>query len=196
MLGRSHVDTQAVIANNLVDGTGAGGDAHTIGIYLDDSTSGVRVENNIVRNIGTHGLQIHGGDDITIRNNIFDLGSGNATAVLFQAAPADTNPTNTMRNNNVVGNVILSGSRSPDAYSYLDGGSPNIAGNLYHDTAGASFATAAPTRDSNPKYGDPRFANAAGGDYTLQGGSAASAIGFQAINQSAMGLHPTTAHWY
>ena len=196
MLGRSHVNTQATIANNLVDGTGASGSAHTIGIYLDDSTSGVTVQNNIVRNIGTHGVEIHGGDNITVQNNVFDLGTTATSAVLFQAAPADTNPTNTMLNDNVTKNIIYGASASQTPYSYIAGGSPNISGNLYYNTSGATMRSAAPTADSNPTYGNPNFANASAGNYALQTGSAAGAIGFQSISQSQIGLNPTTAHWY
>ncbi len=188
LLGRSHVDTRAVISNNLVDGTGAGGDAHTIGIYLDDSSSGVLVAGNIIRNIGTHGAQIHGGDDITICNNIFDLGSGPASAVLFQTAPADTNPINTMRGNRVVGNIVYSSNSAPTLYSYLEGGTPEISGNLYDVLD--SPAMAEPARDKHPQFGTARFADTARGDYRLGAGSAASAINFEPIDQTKMGPHP------
>lgn len=196
MLGRSHVDTKAVIANNLIDGTGGSGDHHTIGIYLDDSTSGVDVSSNIIRNIGTHGMQIHGGDNNNIHNNIFDLGSGTASAVLFQSAPADTNPTNTMLNDVVTRNIIYSSSSTPHLYDWIDGHSPVISGNLYYNTTGAAMQTTSPTLDSSPVFGNPNFAAPAQGNYALGAGSAAATLSFQAINQSATGLHPATASWY
>lgn len=195
MLGRSHIDTKAVIANNLIDNTGAA-DQHTIGIYLDDSTSGVDVPGNIVREIGTHGVQIHGGDNNTVHNNVFDLGAATASAVLFQSAPADTGPTNTMLNNLVTRNIIYSSSATPHLYDYIDGHSPVITNNLYFNTTGASMQTAAPTQDSSPVFGNPDFTASTQGNYALQAGSAASVIGFQAIDQTLTGLHPTTAHWY
>lgn len=65
-----------VLRNNLIHdvwsypqpGVGAGG------IYLDEGTSGVLVENNVV--IGTHsgGLTVNYGSENTIRNNIFAFG--------------------------------------------------------------------------------------------------------------------------
>lgn len=196
MLGRSQINTQAVIAYNYIDGTGGGGATHTIGIYLDDLTSGVSVHDNIIRNIGTHGLQIHGGQNVTVKNNIFDLGSGQASAVLFQAAPADTNPTISMTNDLVTQNIVYSSSTNPAIYDYLDGGQPNITGNLYFNSTGATMQTSPPTMDSNSIFGDPKFANAVTGAYALQANSAAVNIGFQNIDQSQMGLHPTTDHWY
>ena len=195
VLGRSHVDTKMVIANNLVDGTGAA-DQHTIGIYLDDSTSGADVSGNLLRNIGTHGVQIHGGDNNTVHNNVFDLGAATASAVLFQSAPADTNPTNTMLNDVVARNIIYSSSATPHLYDWIDGHSPAISSNLYYNTTGAAMQTAAPTQDASPVFGNPNFAAPAQGNYALGAGSAAASIGFQAINQSAIGLHPATASWY
>ncbi len=184
-----------LIANNLIDDIGSGSH-HTVGIYLDDSTSGVVVAGNILRNTGTYAVQIHGGDNNDIRNNIFDLGPATASAVLFQSAPADTNPTNTMLNNSVTRNIVYSTSATPRLYDYIDGRSPVIMANLYFNTTGAAMRTAPPTLDTSPLFGDPRFAAPGGGNYALQAGSAASAIGLRSIDQAAIGLHPSTAHWY
>jgi hypothetical protein len=49
---------------------------------------------------------------------------------------------------------------------------------------------------SGAQYGNAQFANEAGGNYALGSNSGAWAVGFQQINQSSMGLHATTAHWY
>ncbi len=195
VLGRSHADTRTTIAHNLIDGTGAGDEAHTIGIYLDDSTSGVLVQNNVVRNIGTHAVQIHGGDDITIHNNIFDLGAGTASAVLFQSAPDDTNPTNTMRNNRVTGNLILSRGASATAYAYIDGGPPIISENFYHGPVGRT-ATALPlARDAAPFVSAPAAAQSALAkpDPAAIEPLAAAAIGFSPIDKSKIGLYSETA---
>ena len=190
VLGRSHVDTKTEITHNLVDGTGAGDDAHTIGIYLDDSASGIRVEDNIVRDIGTHAVQIHGGDDIMIRNNVFDLGAGSASAVLFQSAPADTNPANTMRNNRVVGNLILSRGKATAAYAYIDGGRPEIARNFYDGPVGGTVARAGPTGDADAHFGNPSRPSAE--SQAALESLAAAAIGFRPVDTSRIGLHPDT----
>jgi len=195
MLGRSHIDTQSVIGYNFVDGTGSI-HRHSVGIYLDDSTSGVRVIGNIVRHVGSDAVQFHGGDNLEVRNNILDLGPGKATAALFQSAPADTGPTNTMLNDTFNQNIIYSTSTKPKLFAYIEGGRPQISKNLYFNPTGASMQTEPPTQDTSPVMGDPKFTAASSGNYAFPQGSAPLPIDFQPIDQTSMGLHPTGDHWY
>lgn len=183
LLGRSHAETGALVLHNLIEETGAPGDAHTIGIYLDDSTSAVRVERNIVRGIGTHGVQIHGGDDILVQNNLFELPPAATSAVLFQAAPADTNPTNTMRNNRVSGNVILMRGPARPAYTFIEGGAPAIGGNLVSITSGA--------RQPESPAGDVMVVAPGSGDDDIALSTLAAAlIGFEPISLEGIGPDP------
>jgi hypothetical protein len=191
LLGRSQVDTRTIVRDNLVNGTGAPHPAHTMAIYLDDLVSGVTVRANIVTGIGSDAVQIHGGQNDTVENNIIDIGSGRASAVLFQAAPADTHPTIAMTNNAVSRNIIYSSSKSPVLFVYYGGGSPTVARNLYYNTSGASMRPIGPVKDLQPAFGDPKFANPVRHDYRIGSGSAAASIGFQPINQSRIGLAPT-----
>ena len=131
LLGRSHVDTRTCVLRNVIDGTGAGEAAHTIGIYLDDSVSGVLVLGNELRRVGTHAFEVHGGDDVRIEDNVLDLRAGSANAVLFQAAPADTGPTNTMRGNVFRRNIVVFDGVERTPFSFLDGGRPAIEANVY-----------------------------------------------------------------
>lgn len=193
VLGRSRIDTGIVIAENMVDGSGPT-TAHAVGIYLDDSTSGADVYGNIVRHAGSDGLQIHGGSNNRVEGNVFDLGTGTASAMLFQAAPADTHPDNAQVGNTVRANVILSARRDPKVFVWLDGGRPTISGNLYFNTLGAAMPMPAEATDTAPRVGDPRFANAPGGDYRLLPGSAA--LGFMVIDQDGMGLRPPSGQAY
>ena len=193
VLGRSRIDTSIVIAGNMVDGSGPA-TAHGVGIYLDDSTSGAAVYGNIVRHAGSDGLQIHGGSNNRVEGNVFDLGTGTASAMLFQAAPADTHPDNAQAGNTVRANVILSARRDPKIFVWLDGGRPTISGNLYFNTLGAAMPMPAQATDTAPRNGDPRFANAPGGDYRLLPGSAA--LGITIIDQHSMGLRPPTDQAY
>lgn len=130
VLGRSHIDQDSRIVGNLIEDAGAPGDAHTIGIYLDDSSSGIVVEDNIIRRPGTHAIQIHGGDDILIRNNLIDLDPAASSAILFQAAPADTAPTNTMRGNRVFNNLMRLRGPARSLYTFIEGGFPSIVENV------------------------------------------------------------------
>jgi parallel beta-helix repeat protein len=106
VLGRSYVDTKMSINNNYIDGTGAGGNAHTIALYLDDDASGVSVTNNIARNVGTHAFQIHGGHDDSVVNNILDLDATTNSAGFFQAIEDTPASTGRMFNNTVQRNII------------------------------------------------------------------------------------------
>lgn len=197
LLGRSNVNSHTVISGNYISGptTAAGGSsAHIVGIYLDDNSSGVTVANNIVTDIITHGLQIHGGNNITVKNNIFDMGSTGRSAVLFQNRASDVGGP-TMQNDVVTQNIIVSKSGSPTAFDNIDGGNPAISSNFYMDLINNQFQMNG-FGQTGAHYGNAAFANEAGGNYTLGANSGAHTIGFASINENVMGPHPTTAHWY
>ena len=202
LLGRSANDTATTVSDNFVDGTGQqpgnrNTPFHTLGIYLDDLTSGVQLVGNILRDVGIDCVQIHGGENVSVTNNICDIGSGQAAFVLFQAAPANTNPPFGMTNDVVEHNILWSDSNSlPITYDYIDGGSPIISDNLYQNTQGQPMTTSSPTQDTAPVIGAAEFADEAQAEYQLGPNSLAPQVGFKRIDQSLMGLHPTTAHWY
>ena len=202
VIDRTGLDTSIQITNNMINGvTSSNTNGHIVGIYLDDYASGIRVTGNIIRGAQTHDLQFHGGRDITVRNNVLDMSgyngaSGTKAGVLFMSAPSDITPNGgpqAATNDLFTNNILLSNQKSPAPYSFLSyPTNPMISNNLYWGTAG-SFDT---SNDSAPQVGNPDFADAAGGNYALPSGSAASAIGFHGIDQSQMGLHPATASWY
>jgi len=179
ILGRSGASTQTTVQMNFVNGTGSA-DQHSVGIYLDDNTNGVTATGNIVTGIGSDGFEIHGGSDNRFSGNIFDVGTGNASAGLFQAQPSDQPNPNPLQNNSVVGNVIQSenaGSRNP-LFAFLAGGNPTVSGNDYWSTTGAPINT---YPDTMASYVDPGFA---GGSYA----TGADGIGFVPIDQMQIGL--------
>ena len=90
VLDRTGQDTGITIVGNEVNGTGQ--EPYIGGIYLDDYTSGVAVTNNIVRCVSVRDLQLYGGRNDTVTNNIFDLGGTTAYAVLLQAASSNIVP--------------------------------------------------------------------------------------------------------
>jgi parallel beta-helix repeat protein len=199
LLGRSDVNTQTTISGNDITSTlSTANHPQIVGIYLDDLTSGVTVTNNIVANTVDHSLQIHGGSNVTVENNIFDLGANSGsswgwdTAALFQSISGHG-----MSNNVFSHNIIASTSSTPAAYSNLNGGTPTINDNFYMDLLNSHFQTFGTSlAETNAHYGNALFANEAAGNYNLASNSPAFAAGFTQINQSVMGLHPTTAHWY
>lgn len=196
VLGRARVDTKTAIHDNLVDGTGPGGDAHDVGIYLDDGASGVAIYNNIVRNTGTHSVQIHSGHSNDIQNNIFDLGTGTNSAVFIQAENGSSSAADAMYGNAIHGNVLTTSNPGQGLYESYNGGALSIYGNLYWNYVGGALQMNPNATDTAPKYGDPRFANPAAGNYAVLPGSATAQIGYSPVNQAEMGLAPTTAHWY
>ena len=200
LLGRSHVDTKTVINENYISGPTQPltSGAQVVAIYLDDLTSGVSVTNNIVANTVTHSFQIHGGFNVTVRNNIFDLGAnsglvyGKDSAGLLQSQNGYA-----MTGNSITRNIIVSTSPKPLAFSSISGGNPTLDSNFYMDLTNSHFSFIGNyLPNTNAHYGNARFVNQAGGNYTLGSNSDAFSIGFSSINQGAMGLHPTTVHWY
>lgn len=195
MLGRSGGDTGTQITNNFVSLASQPTTGNNVDVYLDDLTSGVTVKNNILEE-GNFAFQIHGGHDDTIMNNILYMGSmsaANIGAALIQSASGGS-----MYNDVVSQNIIYSTAKSAPTVWVTYGGTASIANNLYFNSNGQPMdgTYGDSLHDSSMQYGNPNFANAASGNFALGSGTAAGAIGFSAIDQGSMGLHPTTAHWY
>jgi len=149
------------------------------------------VEANIVRGVGSDAVQIHGGSSNHVIGNVLDLGTGHASAVLFQAPPGDQPNPSPLQGNSVTGNIILTGSAAPgNAYVNLDGGTPTIANNDYWGSAGAGLN---PSPDASRSTVDPAFASPSAGDYRMTGGAG---IGFAPIDQTRIGLAPAGPHPY
>ena len=192
-LGRSNVDTQSVITGNYISGPD-GGSGHVVGIYLDDNTSGVQVTNNIVANTIDNSVEIHGGNNVTVQNNVFDLGANGGSAVLFQDRWAD-NGGPTLTNDVVSQNIISSTQAFPTAFDNYSNATPTIDSNFYSDPFSNYFQMSG-LPQNNAQYGNANFANEGGGNYALSSNSGATSIGFTSIDQSVIGLHPSTAHFY
>lgn len=186
VLGRSQRDTRMVIADNLVDGSGPPG-AHTVGIYLDDSTSGAVVQGNILRRFGAIGVQVHGGSGNRVEANIVDLGDAAQSAMLFQSAPADTKPSGHMVDNVVRRNVVLWAGRPRHLYDAITGGHPLISGNVYFAEPGASPPRQSAFRDAHPIYGDPKFIDPDGDDYAPHAGGVLVRLGLRPVALSQLG---------
>lgn len=205
LLGRSDEDTNSSVTLNFISEQNANPTQHQVGIYLDDYASGVYVNSNIVQS-GTPGnpaaglsydFQLHGGNNDTISNNIFDTGSGDTQVALIQSAPSDVpaGPLGTFNNDAVYGNLNPSERTTdgiPSEYAYLAPyNSVNVANNDYW---GASGQNTYP--DSNPHYDPQGFVDRANGNYNFTGPNGAANIDFTQIDESGIGLMPSTAHSY
>jgi len=190
ILGRSDAATGTLVRMNFIDGTGPASQ-HSVGIYLDDNTNDVSVEANIVRNVGSDAVQIHGGSNDHVTGNVLDLGTGHPSAVLFQAPPADQPNPSPLQGNSVTGNIILTESAAPgNFYVSLDGGTPTIANNDYWGPAGVGLS---PSPDASRSTINPAFASPSAGDYRMAGGAG---IGFVPIDQTQIGVAPAGPHPY
>jgi hypothetical protein len=153
-LGRSQRNTGLRIDHNLVDeARSAMPDPHVIGIYLDDESSGVLVSNNVIRDVQTHAVQIHGGHSNCIVDNVFDL-SRTKSGILFQAAPADQGAVAPMTDNEVVDNIFVAElDVQPPAFENLNGGKPRILGNLYRGASAGALTDTTPTDTTRAELG-------------------------------------------
>jgi parallel beta-helix repeat protein len=180
-----------VIRNNLIHDVSAftyGG----WGLYPDEGSTGIVLENNVVYRCKNAGFHQHYGRDNLVRNNIFALNLENQV-MRTRAEPH----LSFLFTNNIVyfdsGN-LLGSNWSNDNY--------RMGGNVYYDTrvgarpeamrfAGATWAEwQARGHDVNSVIADPLFADPAKYDFALRPGSPALKLGFQPIDLSRVGVRP------
>lgn len=180
------ISTGTAIHHNLihhvwgfVEGYGAGG------IYPDEGSSGLLIENNITYLTQSGGLTIHFGRDILVRNNIFAFGQRSQ----IHLGRADKQSSQTLENNI----VHYSEGALYERLSEL-----RTARNIYWHTenpalvefpGGADFADwQKQGHDAGSLVADPLFVDASAYDFRLRPESPALALGFQPIDLSAAGL--------
>lgn len=158
------------------------------GIYFDQGSNGILVENNIVYNTLTGGLMNTGQDGNTVRNNIFALSGWDA---VWRYQRAEGKPSVVERN-------IFYLSRGE--LFHRDGGQSDFESrwdfNLYWRTDGKSllfydetFAEwQAKGVDRHSMVADPKFVDAEKHDFRLRPDSPALKLGFRPIDTSANGL--------
>lgn len=114
MADRSHTARGNQITNNTVMGNGGPGYATSFvkAFYIDDEMSNVIVSGNVCSMCGRFAFQIHGGDHVSVINNVFDLNSAGTLLGLYQSVEARL-PAYGMQNNLIQGNQIYLGSSMP-----------------------------------------------------------------------------------
>ncbi|MBI5833947.1 MAG: right-handed parallel beta-helix repeat-containing protein [Armatimonadetes bacterium] len=180
-----------VIAGNVLYDNRQGPHAREhwqLGLYLDEGSSEMLVENNLDYNVGTHGFNINGGAQNTIRNNIFGPVHG-------ESAPFVRSYANPYAKANVFERNLCY-TTSPnlvDAVWPL--GLMACRGNLYWNAAGLPLGFAGKTwaewqalgQDQGSVRADPLFVDPAHGDFRLKPGSPALALGFVPFDPSQAG---------
>lgn len=178
-----------VVRNNLIHDVASftyGG----WGLYTDEGSTGIVLENNIVYRCKSAGFHQHYGKENVIRNNIFAF---NVEHQIMRSRE-EAHTSFFFTNNLVLFNSghLLGSTWKNDQFV--------LNGNLYWDTrwagkaAEAKFSSATRAQwhtrghDTNSIFADPLFVDAARNDFRLQPGSPAARLGFKPIDLSTAGV--------
>ncbi len=199
------VSPGTVIRNNLihdVDANRYGG----WGIYNDEGSTHILVENNVVYNTKFAGYDIHYAREITVRNNVFALGRQDELSRTRMEPHKSV-----FFENNIVywtDGKLLAGNWDDKPYSFYfrptgDNGTHTVLStfdmdwnvyfnpNLSADQVRFGEATfeqwRARGKDIHSTYADPLFIDPARGDFSLKAGSPALALGFKPIDLESVG---------
>jgi hypothetical protein len=159
------------------------------GLYTDEGSSHILLENNVVYNTHTGGFHQHYGKDNLVRNNILAYSH---TGQVIRSREEDHNSFNFERNIVLFNNGQLLGSTWRNNNFEFDY-------NCYWDTSGAPLEFSGRTweewralgHDTHSIIADPMFIAPEMGDLRLQPDSPAIALGFKPIDTSRIGLYGT-----
>ncbi len=180
------ISTGTTIRNNLIhhswgweEGYGAGG------IYPDEGSSGILIENNVVYETESGGLTVHYGRDLVVRNNIFAFGRD----AQIHLGRKDKKSSMTFERNIVYfreGALIRRMSTLvADRNVYF-----NTSGEDLEFPGGRTFVQwQAEGYDQHSIVADPLFVDAERYDFRLKPDSPAFKLGFKPIDLSKVGLY-------
>lgn len=180
------------------------------GIYNDEGSSHILVEDNVVYNTKFAGYNIHYAKEITVRNNIFAFGR------LAQLSRSRVEPHKScFFENNIVyfkEGTLLAGNWNDEPYEFHLRNNAlkekmtstfEADWNLYFnpdkkldevDFAGVAFeAWQQRGKDRRSRWADPGFVDAAAFDFRLKPDSPALELGFKPIDMSTVGPRPREA---
>jgi parallel beta-helix repeat protein len=178
------VQPGTVIRNNLIH------DITTFtygawGIYLDEGSSNILVEDNVVYHCQSAGFHQHYGRDNILRNNIFAFNTENQLARTRNESQLGFT---------LEGNIIdfdqgglLGGNWDGDGYAFRR--------NLYYAALGMTLSFAGKTfaewqasgQDKDARVADPLFVDPGNSDFQLQPNSPALQMGFHQIDLGSVG---------
>jgi len=157
------------------------------GLYTDEGSTDIVLENNVVYNTRTGGFHQHYGKDNRVVNNVFAFSH---TPNIIRTRNEDHNSFFFERNIVYFNNGQLLGSNWQNNNFTLDH-------NIYWDTSGRPVMFKDKTftewqaagHDRHSVIANPGFVDAEAGDFTLRADSPALALGFQPIDLGQVGLY-------
>ena len=161
------------------------------GVYLDEGSSGILVENNLVYDCSSETFHQHYGRDNVVRNNIFAFGGEGA----FLITKKEDHNSLTLTNNILVVDDALIHPFNPEKDQFIDNGNLywdyTNGGNVYSGDSMSFFERislvimTAKGYYNNATFADPIFRDAANRDFTLAENSPAIENGFVPFEYSA-----------
>ena len=185
-----------VLGNNVIHDIDGDGDSGMHGLYNDNSTSLMLLENNLVYNVRDGGYQIGSGRGNVLRNNVFVArpqgGSRHGQLLFCMYYPVEEHLAATFERNIIYGSGGKLFSVPPAFGERLQ-----FRNNLYWEPSGAaldfvgkSFADWQKSgRDAGSVVADPKFIDPANRDFRLSPDSPALALGFVPIDYTQAGVY-------
>lgn len=161
MLGRSGNDTRSIIRfNDIRDTGGLATDAEGrwlvrykgFGIYLDDMTSGVTVQGNLLENTGMAAIFLHGGDNNRVSDNITVMNDMKDRFLRLEWVPS-AGKNGLMHGNVADGNVVAGPAAKDQVVNSLSGGEYRIDRTQLENAAPVAGAASAARAAAAPPAG-------------------------------------------
>ncbi|MDP3849833.1 MAG: right-handed parallel beta-helix repeat-containing protein [Luteolibacter sp.] len=165
-----------------------------LGLYLDEGSSEMLVENNLVYRVGTHGFNMNGGAQNVIRNNIL----GPVYVDPAEQAPYVRCHKSPYAHSNVFTRNLMYFDSVNMADAAWDKSLLECRENIYWNYAGKPFRFMSKTfaewqaggQDAGSLNVDPLFEDPVHGNFRLKKTSPAFALGFKEFDIAAAGLEP------
>ncbi len=189
------ISTGTTIRNNLIHHVWDHPEGYlACGIYPDEGSTGLLIENNIVYQTSWGGFHCHYGRDNIVRNNIFAFGRSAQIHMGRGKGSGDganwvdrTNSSMTLEHNIVLydrGDLFRRDSELTADYNLYW----NMAGPVVFQPGVDLAKWQAKGRDAHGVVADPKFVDPTSGDFHLKPDSPALALGFKPIDMSTVGL--------